>query len=37
VVPGLLIKGNATPLVVKASAATADVITIHGFVNQITA
>jgi len=37
VVPGLLIKGNATPLVVKAAAATADVITIHGFVNQITA
>jgi len=37
VVPGLLIKGNATPLVVKAAAATADVITIHGFVNQISA
>lgn len=37
VVPGLLIKGNATPLVVRAFAATADVITIHGFVNQITA
>lgn len=34
---GLLIKGNATPLVIKAAAATADVITIHGFVNQITA
>jgi hypothetical protein len=37
VVPGLLIKGNATPLVVRAFAATADVVTIHGFVNQITA
>ena len=36
IAPGLLIKGNATPLVVKAFAATADVITIHGFVNQIT-
>ena len=36
VVPGLLIKGNATPLVVKAFAATANVIMIHGYVNQIT-
>lgn len=35
IAPGLLIKGNATPLVVKASAATANVITMHGFVNQI--
>jgi len=33
---GLLIKGNATPLVVKAFAATASVICIHGYVNQIT-
>lgn len=37
VAPGLLLKGNATALIVKAAAATADVITIHGFVNQITA
>jgi len=37
VVPGLVIKGNATPLVVRAFAATADVVVIHGFVNQITA
>jgi hypothetical protein len=37
IAPGLLIKGNATPLIIKAFAATADVITIHGFVNQITA
>lgn len=37
VASGLLIKGNATPLVVRAFAATANVITIHGFVNQITA
>ena len=33
---GLIIKGNATPLVVKAFAATANVILIHGYVNQIT-
>ena len=36
IIPGLLIKGNATPLVVKAFAATANVICINGFVNQIT-
>jgi hypothetical protein len=36
VAPGLLIKGNATALVVRAFAATANVITIHGFVNRIT-
>jgi hypothetical protein len=34
---GLLIKGNATPLVVRAFAATANVISIHGYVNRITA
>ena len=33
---GLLIKGNATPLVVKAFAGTANVILLHGYVNQIT-
>lgn len=37
ITPGLLIKGNATPLVVKAFAGTTNVITIHGYVNQITA
>jgi hypothetical protein len=38
IAPGLLIKGNATTaLIVKAAAASANVITIHGFVNQITA
>lgn len=37
IAPGLLIKGNATPLVVRAFAATANVITIHGFDNSITA
>jgi len=36
VVAGLLLKGNATPLVVKAFAGTANVICINGFVNQIT-
>lgn len=35
VAPGLLIKGNATALVVRAFAGTANVITIHGFVNRI--
>lgn len=37
IAPGLLIKGNATPLVVKAFAATTNVIVVHGYVNQITA
>jgi len=38
IAPGLLIKGNASSaLVVRAYAATADVIVIHGFVNRITA
>lgn len=37
VVPGLVLKGNATPLVVRAFAATANVIVIHGYVNRITA
>lgn len=35
--PGLLLQGNATPKVVRAFAATANVITIHGYVNRITA
>jgi hypothetical protein len=34
---GLLIKGNATPLVVRAWAATGTAIVIHGYVNRITA
>jgi hypothetical protein len=37
IVPGLVLKGNATPLVVRAFAATANVIVIHGFENAITA
>jgi hypothetical protein len=35
IAPGLLIKGNATPLLVRAFAGTADVVTIHGYVNRI--
>jgi hypothetical protein len=35
IAPGLLIKGNASPLLVRAFAATADVVTIHGYVNRI--
>jgi hypothetical protein len=35
VVPGLVIKGNATQLVVRAFAASANVLTITGFVNRI--
>jgi hypothetical protein len=34
---GLLIKGNATPLVVRAFAATTNVLVVHGYVNRITA
>lgn len=37
ITPGLVIKGNATPLVVRAFAATANVVTIYGYVNRITA
>lgn len=37
IVPGLVLKGNATPLVVRAFAATANVVTISGYVNRITA
>lgn len=35
VVPGLLLKGNATPKTIKAFAATTNVITLSGFVNKI--
>jgi len=37
IVPGLVIKGNATPLVVRAFCATANVVMIGGYVNRITA
>ena len=36
IIPGLLLQGNATAKVVRAFAATANVICIHGFVNRIT-
>lgn len=35
IVPGLLIKGNATALVVRAWAATGTAIVVHGYVNVI--
>lgn len=35
IVPGLVIKGNATALVVKAFPSVANVVTIHGYVNRI--
>lgn len=35
-VPGLVIKGNATPLVIRAFAATTNVVIVHGYVNRIT-
>lgn len=35
IVPGLILRGNATALTVRAFAATTNVIAIHGFVNQI--
>ena len=37
IVPGLILKVNATALVVRAFAATANVITVSGYVNRITA
>ena len=37
VVAGLVIKGNATPLVVRAFAASANVVMIGGYVNRISA
>lgn len=36
IVPGLLLRGNATPLVVRAFAATATAIVIHGYIHTIT-
>ena len=38
IAPGLLIKGNSSAaLIIKAFAAAANVIILHGYVNQITA
>ena len=34
--PGLMIQGNATPLVVRAFASAANTITIHGYIHRIT-
>lgn len=36
-VPGLIIQGNASPKIVRAFAATADKISIFGYVNRVTA
>jgi hypothetical protein len=35
VIPGLVLQGNATAKVVRAFAATANVVVVHGFVNRI--
>ena len=37
IAPGLVLKGNATPLLVRAFCATASVVNIAGYVNRITA
>lgn len=36
IVPGLILRGNATALVVRAVAATATSLVMHGYVNTIT-
>lgn len=35
IVPGLILKGNASALTIKAFAATTNVIVVHGYVNVI--
>jgi hypothetical protein len=37
ITPGLVLKGNATALIVRAFCATANVVSIAGYVNRITA
>lgn len=37
IVPGLVLKGNATPLTIRAACATANVMLLSGYVNRITA
>jgi len=37
IVPGLVLKGNATALIVRAFCATANVVSVGGYVNRITA
>lgn len=36
IAPGLLLQGNATAKVIRAFAGTANVLSIHGYVNRIT-
>jgi len=36
IVPGFILKGNATPLVVRAFCASANVVSVGGYVNTIT-
>lgn len=35
IAPGLILKGNATPLVIRAYANTANVVSVFGYVNTI--
>lgn len=35
IAPGLILKGNATPLVIRAYAGTASVVSVFGYVNTI--
>lgn len=37
IAPGLVLQGNATPKIIRAFAATASEIVIHGYVNRVTA
>lgn len=37
IVPGLILKGNATPLTISAACATANAMLLSGYVNRITA
>ncbi len=36
ITPGLVMQGNTTPKVIRAFAATTNVIVVHGYVNRIT-
>lgn len=36
IVPGLILKGNGTPLTIRAAAGTTNVISLSGYVNRIT-
>lgn len=37
IVPGLILKGNTTPLTIRAACATTNVMMLSGYVNRITA